>query len=482
MSFEKWLLTGLGAAGLAGLVRSSRARRAAAAESAAYVDSRPQRDVDSEITQVADRIGVDPLDAALAVELDNGDELSSFRNKFHIPKDVSNPEGEAIYLCGNSLGLQPKTVREDIEEELKKWEELGVEGHFEGKIPWARVDEFVTGMLLDVVGAKSVEEVAVMNSLSVNLHLLLVSFYRPTQRRFKIIMEDHAFCSDQHVIKSQLIHHGYSVEDALITIAPRDGEKTLRTQDILDVIEREGDKTAVVMLSGVQYYTGQLFDMEAITKAGHAKGCYVGFDLAHAVGNAPLKLHDWNVDFACWCSYKYLNSHPGGISGIFMHESLHSLSIHELPRFCGWWGQEPEDRFKMGDDWVMKPGAQSYQLSNPAVLPTICLFSSLKIFEEAGMDRLRAKSELLTGYLAMLLRELVPGVTVITPENPNERGCQLSLEFPYDVSLTHKEITARGVICDIRRPNAMRIAPVPLYNSFQDVHRFVSLLKDHIKA
>jgi len=371
----------------------------------------------------------------------------------------------------NSLGAMPKRASKYVQEELEKWRLQGVEGHFNGKRPWMPIDERCCELLVPLVGAQDPTEIAVMNTLSLNCHLFMISFYRPTAMRYKILIEANAFCSDHHVIRSQLRLHGFTEEQALIQIEPKNN--VIQTQDILDVLKYQGDEIALVFLGGVNFLSGQLMDMETITKAGHERGCFVGFDLAHCVGNVPVKLHDWEVDFACWCHYKYVNSGPGCIGGAFMHSKHNHV---DFKRLDGWWGQEPTQRFRMESEHVPKLGARSYQLSNPPVLPMVCLQASLEIFNEAGVDRLREKSIRLTSYLESLLQTHLPEVQINTPPLP-WRGAQLSLEFPIDIEQVHQMITAHGVICDIRRPNVMRIAPAPLYNSFTDVHQFVMLLK-----
>lgn len=422
------------------------------------------------------------------VGLDAADPLRRFREEFHIPKHSDG--SEVLYFTGNSLGLQPKRTREYIEQELKDWAELGVEGHFHAKHPWLPYHEFVTEPLARLVGAKPVEVVA-MNSLTVDLHLLMVSFYRPTAERYKIIIEKGAFPSDQYAVGSQLKFHGH--DDGLIELTPRDGETTLRTEDILETIDREGDSVALILLGGVNYYTGQAFDMRAITEAGHKKGCVVGFDLAHAAGNLELKLHDWGVDFAAWCSYKYLNSGPGGIAGIFVHER-HAHSF-DLPRFAGWWGHDKSTRFLMGPDFVPLAGAEGWQLSNPPIFQLAALRASLEIFDEATMPALREKSVKLTAYLEKLLAEINDDrIEIITPRDPAQRGCQLSIRVKAETraagsvsepAASNKKLfnalTERGVIADWREPDVIRVAPVPLYNSFEDIYRFTKILRECLK-
>ncbi len=412
-----------------------------------------------------------------ANELDEQDSLRYFREKFYIPKQ-SNGE-DVLYFTGNSLGLQPKTTREYIEQKLKDWETFGVEGHFRGKNPWMPYHENLTNSMAKIVGAKSIETV-VMNSLTVNLHLLMVSFYRPTTEKYKIVIEGDAFPSDKYAVKSQIKFHGFDVSDSLIELKPKKGETTLRTEDIIQTIEENSNEIALVMLGGVNYYTGQAFDMQAITEAGHKAGAVVGFDLAHAVGNIKLKLHDWNVDFACWCSYKYLNSGPGGIAGIFINKR-HAENF-ELPRFAGWWGHDAETRFLMDDEFVPMKGAEGWQLSNQPILLLASLRASLNIFEEAGMENLIAKSKKLTGYMEFLLNEIQDErISIITPSNPSERGCQLSIRVKNADKSLFKAITEKGIIADWREPDVIRVAPVPLYNSFMDVYQFVEILKECLK-
>lgn len=403
---------------------------------------------------------------------DIADPLRHLRESFFIPKQ---PNGDdAIYFTGNSLGLQPKTTRGYIEQELDDWARLAVEGHIHAKNPWLHYHEFVTEPMARVVGAKPIEVVA-MNSLTVNLHLLMVSFYSPTAERYKIVIEKGAFPSDQYAVESQLRFHGFSSPDFLIELTPRDGEQTLRTEDIIETIEREGEQIALILLGGVNYYTGQAFDMKAITEAGHRKGCIVGFDLAHAAGNLELQLHDWDVDFAAWCSYKYLNAGPGGIAGIFVHER-HATSF-DLPRFAGWWGNDKETRFLMGPEFRPLAGAEGWQISNPPIFQLATLRASLEIFDEATMPALRAKSEKLTGYLEYLLNQINDErISLITPSDQDQRGCQLSIRVKNADKTLFDAITKRGVFADWREPDVIRVAPVPLYNSFRDVSRFARIL------
>ena len=409
--------------------------------------------------------------AAFAVEMDEADPIRRARELFYIPHTADGTA--AVYLTGNSLGLQPKSVRSCIEQELKDWQVLAVEGHLHAKNPWLPYHEFVTEPLARLVGAKPIEVVA-MNSLTVNLHLLMVSFYRPSNDRYKIMIEKGAFPSDQYAVESQLKFHGYS--DGLIELSPRQGETTLRTEDIIATIEREGDSIALILLGGVNYYTGQAFDMKAITDAGHEKNCVVGFDCAHAAGNLELKLHDWNVDFAAWCSYKYLNAGPGGIAGIFVHER-HAHSF-DLPRFAGWWGHDKATRFLMGPDFKPLAGAEGWQISNPPILQLAALKASLEIFDEFGIRALRQKSVTLTGYLEYLINGIGDDrISIITPADAEARGCQLSIRVKNAKKDLFEAITAKGVFADWREPDVIRVAPVPLYNSYNDVWKFYEILR-----
>jgi len=415
--------------------------------------------------------------ASFAQSLDERDSLKHFREKFYIPKQTNGED--VLYFTGNSLGLQPRTVREYIEQELKDWENWGVEGHFHAKSAWMPYHEFLTEPMANVVGAKP-SEVVVMNSLTVNLHLLMVSFYRPSGKRNKIVIEKNAFPSDQYAVQSQIKFHGFTPETSLIELTPHKGKICLRTEDIENTIEEHGDEIALILLGGVNYYTGQAFDMKRITEIGHKVGAVVGFDLAHAAGNLELYLHEWNADFAAWCSYKYLNSGPGGIAGIFVHER-HADSF-DLPRFAGWWGHDKETRFLMDDKFIPMRGAEGWQLSNPPIFQMASLRASLEIFEEAGMKRLREKSVELTNYLEFLLGEIKDErISVITPTNPEERGCQLSIRVRNSDKMLFKAITEKGIIADWREPDVIRVAPVPLYNTFTDVYKFVGILKECLK-
>ena len=407
---------------------------------------------------------------AFAKKLDSRDPLASYRNKFYFHQHEGK---DCIYLCGNSLGLQAKTVEKYIHQELEDWKNFGVEGHFNGRNPWMHYHHFLADKTARLVGA-SKDEVVVMNTLSVNLNLLMVSFYRPNPSRFKIMIEADAFPSDHYAVQQQARFHGFDPKEAVVQLYPREGEHTLRTEDILASIKEHGDSLALVMLGGVNYYTGQFFKLKEITAAGHAVGAQVGFDLAHAAGNVKLALHDWDVDFATWCSYKYLNSGPGGVSGVFIHEKHHKNK--EIPRFAGWWGHDEKTRFKMDKEFVPMESAAAWQMSNAQILPMAAHWASLEIFDEVGMDQLRKKSDLLTGFLEFLILQNNFGFEIITPKEKDERGCQLSLLTGADGKSLFKKLQDHGVIADWREPNVIRIAPVPLYNSFEDVWRFVEIL------
>ena len=408
-----------------------------------------------------------------ARSLDSKDPLKDYRDKFYIPQINGK---DCIYFTGNSLGLQPKDTEKHILEELEDWKNLGVEGHFHAKHrPWFHYHKFTKELLAKLVGAKPLEVVS-MNNLTSNLHFMMVSFYQPTSKRFKIVMEAGAFPSDMYAVESQVRFHGYDPNEAIIEIAPKADSETLETKDIIETIEKNGNEVALVLFSGVQYYTGQYFDLKAISSAAHKVGAYAGFDLAHAVGNVKLNLHDSGADFAAWCSYKYLNSGPGGMSGIFVHERHANNS--ELPRFAGWWGHNEEARFKMEKGFIPMAGADGWQLSNVNVLSSAAHLASLKMFDEVGMDVLVAKSRLLTGYLEFLLNTLDKNiVSAITPSTEKDRGCQLSIVVKKDGKKVFDELTKAGVIADWREPEVIRVAPVPLYNTFSDVYTFYTILK-----
>jgi kynureninase len=411
-------------------------------------------------------------DEEFAIAMDDRDPLRTFRERFLFPKMEGR---DCVYLCGHSLGLQPRSAATYVEQELKDWARLGVDGHFRAKNPWMSYHRLLTEQTAELVGAQPIE-VVVMNSLPVNLHLMKVSFYRPTRERHKIVVEHGAFPSDQYAVQSQIRFHGLDPATSLIELMPRPGEACLRDEDIESLIEREGDNIALIMLGGVNYSTGQAFDMARMTQLGHARGCIVGFDLAHAAGNLQLKLHDWGADFAVWCSYKYLNGGPGCVAGCFVHER----HAHEwdLPRFAGWWGHDEQSRFEMGPDFHAMPGADGWQLSNPSIVSLAVLRASMAVFHDAGMERLRAKSMLLTGYLEFLLNQLRMNQTIsrelsiITPGEPDQRGAQLSIRIDQDGRALCERLAQEGVIGDWREPEIFRVAPVPLYNSFHDVFRF----------
>jgi kynureninase len=403
-----------------------------------------------------------------AIAIDERDPLKEFRERFLFPKLAG---GDCIYLCGHSLGLQPKAAAAYIEQELKDWADLGVEGHFHAKNPWMPYHRLLTEQTAELVGAMPLE-VVVMNSLTVNLHLMMVSFYRPTRERHKIVVERGAFPSDQYAVKSQIHFHGFDPATSLIELTPRPGESCLRHEDIALLIESAGDDIALIMLGGVNYATGQAFDMERITRLGHARGCVVGFDLAHAAGNLPLKLHDWGPDFAVWCSYKYLNGGPGCVAGCFVH-ARHARAW-DLPRFAGWWGHDEPSRFEMGPEFRAMSGADGWQLSNPSIVSLAVLRASMDIFREAGMERLRAKSVSLTSYLEFLLNQKAsPNFSIITPHEKEGRGAQLSIRLPQNGRALCERLAQAGIVGDWREPDTFRVAPVPLYNSYQDVFRFV---------
>ena len=409
-----------------------------------------------------------------AKSMDKQDELSGYRNQFHLP---IQPNGKPyIYLCGNSLGLQPKATAAALQQELLDWQNLGVEGHFHAKNPWMPYHEFLTNAMAKVVGAKP-EEVVVMNTLTVNLHLMMVSFYQPKGNRHKIVIEADAFPSDKYAAESQIKFHGLNPKACLILLKARAGEVCLRAEDIQEVIETQGDEIALILLGNTNYYTGQYFDMKQISEWGHAKGCYVGFDCAHGAGNLPLDLHNTACDFAVWCNYKYLNSGPGGMGGAFVHERHHSNT--KIPRLEGWWGHNKETRFKMRDAFEPIPTTEAWQLSNPPILAMASVWTSLKIFEEVGMDKLRKKAISLTGYLEFLVNSLGDDViNIITPADPNQRGSQLSIQVKNADKALFNHITEDGVIADWREPDVIRIAPVPMYNSYEDVYNFYSILKN----
>lgn len=417
---------------------------------------------------------------AYAQQLDKNDPLKDFRSEFFIPEVNGKP---SIYLTGNSLGCQPKAAATALQNELNDWAKYGVEGHFHAQLPWVKYHEFFAEPLAELVGAKFTEVVA-MNGLTTNVHLLMVSFYRPTAKRFKILCEAKAFPSDQYALETQVKFHGFNPSEALIEIEPRAGEHTINEDDILAAIEQHKDELALVFFGGVNYYTGQVFDMQKIAAKAKEYDLTVGFDLAHGVGNIPMNLHDWQVDFAAWCSYKYLNSGPGSVSGIFVHEKHHTNT--ELPRFAGWWGHNKAQRFKMEKGFQPIPTAEAWQLSNAPVLAMAVHLESLKIFQRAGIQNLRAKSEQLTSFLEFCILQVSESSSkvnfeVITPKNVNQRGCQLSILTHGSGKALFDELTKNGVIADWREPNVIRIAPVPLYNTFEDAFEFAELLKTAVE-
>lgn len=423
-------------------------------------------------------------DESFALQLDAEDPLRQFREKFHLP--LGKDGKPLIYFAGNSLGLMPKAARQVVDQELDDWARLGVDAHLEAKTPWYSYHETLREPTARLIGAKPVEVIC-MNSLTVNLHLMMATFYRPTKSRYKILMEYPAFPSDTYAIKTQVAHHGLDPTDALILARPRKDEFTVRTDDIVDLIEKNADQLAVVMIAGINFFTGQLFDISTITQAAEKRGITVGVDLAHAIGNVPLSLHDWNVDFAVWCSYKYLNAGPGAVAGVFVHER-HATNT-KLPRLAGWFGNDPNTRFRLHlePEFIPVPSADSWQISNPPIFSMAPLRASLSIFDEAGgMESLRAKSVKLTGYLQFLLEQRDAGAartlkrhSVITPRETDTRGCQLSIlahEHPKEL---FKELQTAGVKCDFREPDIIRVAPTPLYNTFNEVWRFAKILSKH---
>lgn len=412
-----------------------------------------------------------------AQELDQSDELAHFRSQFHIPR---RHERECIYLCGNSLGLQPKTTEKYLLNELKNWKDHGVEGHFTGDKPWVSYHLNAKKTLSKILGAKE-EEVVAMNNLTSNLHLALTSFYRPEGKRTKILIERGAFPSDFYAAHSQIVVNGFNASENLVELQASDNSDYLSTQDIVNKIEELGDELALVMFPGVQYYTGQFFDMKAIASAAHKVGANAGFDLAHAVGNIPMNLHDDNIDFAVWCSYKYLNSGPGGVGGLFIHEK-HGRN-QTIPRMSGWWGHDAKARFKMDNEINPIQSVDGWQLSNINILSHASHLASLDIFDQADIHKLRAKSIQLTGFMEELVNDskiLKENIEIITPSNRDERGCQLSLFLKNHGKSVFDTIVSKGVILDWREPNVIRVAPVPLYNSFKDVYEFVEILKEAI--
>jgi kynureninase len=415
-----------------------------------------------------------------AQQLDAQDQLNKYQNEFIFPKVNGK---KVIYFTGNSLGLQPKRTKAYVDEVMNDWANLAVEGHFYSEKPWWDYQERFANPLSKIVGALP-SEVTVMNTLTVNLHLLMVSFYRPTKTRYKIICEEKAFPSDQYMFQSQVHFHGYKPEDAIVEIKRREGEHNIRLEDVLAKIEEVGEELALVLIGGVNYYTGQVFDMKTITAAGHKAGAYVGWDLAHAAGNIKLELHDWNVDFAAWCSYKYMNSGPGNASGCFIHVKHHNNN--DLPRFAGWWGHNKERRFKMEPNFDPIHGADGWQISNLPVLSLAPYLASVEMFDEIGMDALIQKRDVITSYLEFILHEIDKEVDssfeIITPSNPSERASQLSVLLHGEGRSLFDYLMKNGVITDWREPNVIRLAPVPLYCSFEDMYRFGQILKAGIQS
>lgn len=416
-------------------------------------------------------------DKFFADGLDLMDPLKVFRDQYYIP--VINGV-EAIYFAGNSLGLQPKSAQEHVLDEMEDWASFGVEGHFHARNPWKDYHEMFPLQLSKIAGALP-HEIVVMNQLTVNLHLMMATFYRPTKEKYKIICEAKAFPSDQYAFASEVQLAGFDPETAIIEVGPRDGEVVIRTEDILSAIEREKDNTALVLFSGVNYYTGQVFDMQEITAAAHKAGVYCGFDLAHAIGNIELKLHEWEVDFACWCSYKYLNSGPGGVSGVYIHEK-HATNT-SLPRMAGWWGQEKETRFKMEKEFKPIPTAEGWQLSNAPILSMAVHKAALDIFEAAGMEKLLFKSDLLHQFLCHIIDDInskseEKRIEIITPREKGKHGCQVSMIMLQNGKKVFDALNSSGVLADWREPDVIRVAPVPMYNTFKDVFRFGEIIEE----
>lgn len=413
-----------------------------------------------------------------AKDQDLHDPIAHCRKKFHIPK---NSEGdEWLYFTGNSLGLQPKETKNHIKQELDDWANLGVEGHFEAKNPWMPYHEFLTKTMAQIVGAKPIE-VVIMNTLTTNLHLLMVSFYQPTKLKHKILIESDAFPSDRYAVETQLKFHGFEPSDSLIEWSPRKGEALLNIEDLESILESQGEEIALLLVGGVNYYTGQYLDLKKISQLGHGKGCKVGIDLAHGVGNIQPNLHESGVDFAAWCTYKYMNSGPGSLGGIFVHERY--ANDQTLKRFAGWWSQNKEIRFDMRQPLDITPGAEGWQLSNPPILSMAAIKASLELFNEVGMNALIKKSRLLTGYLEYLILKLNnEDISIITPRDPKQRGCQLSIQVKNANKSLHTKLTEAHVITDWRTPDVIRCAPVPFYNSFEDVYKMVEKLKNILNA
>ena len=409
-----------------------------------------------------------------AKQQDQKDDLKHYRNQFHIPKD--NQGNDWLYFTGNSLGLQPKSTKEYINQELEDWANLGVEGHFDAKNPWMPYHEFLTNSMAKIVGAKPIE-VVIMNTLTTNLHLLMVSFYQPTKTKYKIVIESDAFPSDRYAVQTQLEFHGFDANEGLVEWKPRQGEELLHIEDLESILDEQGNEIALLLIGGVNYYTGQYLNLKRIAELGHSKNCMVGIDLAHGAGNIIPKLHDSGVDFAAWCTYKYLNSGPGSLGGLFVHEK-HAHNT-DLKRFAGWWSHNKSTRFNMRQPLDVIPGAEGWQLSNPPILSMAAIKASLDMFNNVGMDALRKKSIKLTGYFEFLINEIKNDkIKIITPSNPDERGCQLSIQVKDADKSLHQKLTDAHIITDWREPDVIRCAPVPLYNCFEDVYRMVEKLKE----
>lgn len=409
-----------------------------------------------------------------ATELDNQDILKQYKSQYHFPQHNGR---DTIYFCGNSLGLQHKNTEVAIQTELTAWKDLAVGGYFNGKNPWLYYQDYTRKSLAAIVGANE-SEITVMNALTVNLHLMMMSFYKPTKSRFKIMMEAGAFPSDQYAVETIVKIWGFNPSEAIIEIEPKHGEKILHTKDILIAIEDANDSLAMVLFGGINYYSGQYIDIQAITQKSHQVGAIAAFDLAHVVGNIPVQLHQWNVDFAVWCSYKYLNAGPGAVGGVFVHQK-HAENIH-TPRLAGWWGNEEKERFKMEKGFIAKPNASGWNISTAQVFNTVALKSSLEIFDQVGMEALRNKSIKLTAYLSFLLLQLTNlKFEIITPSNPEERGAQLSLYFIEKGKAIHNKLIENGIIVDYREPGVIRVAPAPLYCSYIDVYTFYEVLKNN---
>lgn len=411
---------------------------------------------------------------AYALELDRNDPLKEFRQQFYLPQVGGK---DALYFLGNSLGLQPRSTQDEVLTIMENWANFGVEGFFLGSNPWLEYPKKLLPHLSKIVGAQE-NELVVMNHLTVNLHLLMISFYQPTATRYKIICEAKAFPSDQYCMQSQIKLHGLNLADCLVEVSPINGEETIRQEDILEAIEKHGHETALVLFSGVNYYTGQVFNMQAITEAAHKVGAYAGFDLAHAAGNIALQLHDWQADFACWCNYKYLNSGPGAIAGAFIHEK--HIGNPALQRLEGWWGNDAANRFKMEEKFTPYLSAAAWQMSTPPIMLLAAHYASLQIFGEAGFEKMLTKSALLSDYLLFLLNEInttTETFTIITPQEPGGHGCQVSFSVKENARALFDQLLPNGVFADWREPNVIRVAPVPLYNSFQDIFLFFETLK-----